>query len=369
MDPLTHTLTGAALADSGLARKTPMATATLLVAVNLPDVDALTYFFASADTALNLRRGWTHGVLAMAVLPALLAGAVALFDRQWRRRRGPQRPAASFRWLLGLAYLGFLTHPFLDWLNTYGIRLLMPFDGRWFYGDTLFIVDPWLWLTLGGVVFLHHSRSWRSGIAWGVLGIAATALLLSNTPDLPVARGLWLAGIAALVAVRWRRRHRASPWPARVALAAAALYVGVLHAGSVAAHREVESRLPELGVTAHDIMIGPLPVRPLSHVVVIDTENEYRFGTYDWFAEPRFKLRDHTRPKPPSEPAVAAAFAAPCLQGMVTWARYPWVEIEEDERGTVVFLMDARYTQSRTAGFGGASVRLDLGIEPVCDSD
>ena len=53
-----------------------------------------------------------------------------------------------------LSYLGVLTHVALDWLNTYGVRLLMPFDRRWFYGDTLFIIDPWLWLALGGGVWL-----------------------------------------------------------------------------------------------------------------------------------------------------------------------------------------------------------------------
>ena len=24
----------------------------------------------------------------------------------------------------------------------------MPFDHRWFYGDAMFIIDPWLWLAL-----------------------------------------------------------------------------------------------------------------------------------------------------------------------------------------------------------------------------
>ncbi len=30
----------------------------------------------------------------------------------------------------------------MDWLNSYGVRLLMPFSNRWFYGDALYIVDP-----------------------------------------------------------------------------------------------------------------------------------------------------------------------------------------------------------------------------------
>ena len=71
MDNLTHTLLGGALAAAGLGRRTPLATATLLVGANLPDVDAVTYFI-DPDLALGWRRGWTHGVLAWALLPPLL---------------------------------------------------------------------------------------------------------------------------------------------------------------------------------------------------------------------------------------------------------------------------------------------------------
>ncbi len=57
-----------------------------------------------------------------------------------------------------LCFLGALTHPLLDLLTTYGIRLLSPFSHRWFYGDTLFIMDPWIWLML----ILGLEMSWRA---------------------------------------------------------------------------------------------------------------------------------------------------------------------------------------------------------------
>src|SRR5205807_1536679 len=80
-----------------------------------------------------------------------------------RGARPPLRPGS----LLALAALGIWTHPVLDLLNTYGVRLLMPFSDHWFYGDTLFILDPWLWLSLSlGVVFArrtaHPGRSARA---------------------------------------------------------------------------------------------------------------------------------------------------------------------------------------------------------------
>ena len=60
----------------------------------------------------------------------------------------------SPKWLLILSFIAILTHPSLDWLNNYGVRLLMPVSDRWFYGDAVFIVDPWLWGILAAGVML-----------------------------------------------------------------------------------------------------------------------------------------------------------------------------------------------------------------------
>ena len=72
MDNLCHTLVGAALAQSGLKRRTPLATATLLVAANLPDADVISLAWGST-TGLGFRRGWTHGVLALSLWTFVLA--------------------------------------------------------------------------------------------------------------------------------------------------------------------------------------------------------------------------------------------------------------------------------------------------------
>ena len=44
-------------------------------------------------------------------------------------------PPARVGPLLLISYLGVLSHVLLDYLNNYGVRLLMPFSDRWFYGD------------------------------------------------------------------------------------------------------------------------------------------------------------------------------------------------------------------------------------------
>ncbi len=152
MDNVCHTLVGAACARAGLARPTRLAAATSMIAANLPDLDVLV--FATDVPSVAFRRGWTHGVVAQALLPLALAGvmfaigrAVGAAHRAQRSRRLSARSSL-------LSYVGVLSHVFLDYLNNYGVRLLMPFSGRWFYGDALFIVDPWLWIVFGAAVVL-----------------------------------------------------------------------------------------------------------------------------------------------------------------------------------------------------------------------
>ena len=120
----------------------------MVIGANLPDVDALVYLSGNGTTALALRRGWTHGVLAMVVLPILLATIMTV--GRTRDRRSARARATGYRSSRRSCYsspaISIWTHPLFDLLNTYGVRLLMPFSSRWFYGDTLFIVDPWVWL-------------------------------------------------------------------------------------------------------------------------------------------------------------------------------------------------------------------------------
>ncbi len=131
MDNLTHSLAGALLGQIGLKRLSGRAMPTLIIAANLPDIDALATLLG--PTSLAVRRGVTHGPIALLLLPLMLTAAVIAWDRWRPRPHGPPvRPAA----LLMLAYIGTLSHPALDWLNSYGVRFLEPFSSQWFAGDT-----------------------------------------------------------------------------------------------------------------------------------------------------------------------------------------------------------------------------------------
>jgi inner membrane protein len=259
MDPVAHTLVGAALAETGLRKKTPLATATLVLGANAPDID----FFVSVlgrDASLYFRRGHTHGVVAMIVLPLALAGLMLAWDRFVRLRRRPDAPAARAGPLLALAFVSVWSHPALDWLNTYGVRLLMPFDGTWFYGDSIFIVDPWLWLLAAAPVVLARSQGRPSAAAWIVLGCATTAVV--TLVDLVPwgAKVAWIAGLTTVVALRVSNRaSERVPAVAFTCMTALLLYIGAMLAGSHAARSDVRAWLGEQGIHAEELASGLSP--------------------------------------------------------------------------------------------------------------
>jgi len=354
MDPLTHTLVGASLAQTRFGR-VPLGAATLVVGANLPDIDAATYFLGG-DFSLGFRRGWTHGVLAVAVLPPLLAWMMHHIDRI-RCRRTPTATPVAFGRLLGLSSVAVLTHPALDWMNTYGIRLLMPFDGRWFYGDALFIVDPWVWLLLGVSVVLAYSASRRQVVGWAVLGAIATTLV-SGVSGLPVALlALWCLGLALIAGLRvWGGLQPRLPLVATISLVLAALYIASMVGGSRIAQLEVAQWAEDRGLGANRIMVSPRPADPFRRDVLFADDQHYHRLTYDWLASERVRPRGPETAIGDRHPAAMAALAAPGLRGFAAWTRFPSFAIEPLDDGYRVTITDVR--------FGGGTVELDPNLEP-----
>ncbi|HEY6361959.1 MAG TPA: metal-dependent hydrolase [Vicinamibacterales bacterium] len=288
MDNLCHTLVGAAIGYAGLRRTTRLANATLMIAANLPDLDVLV--LATDTPSVAFRRGWTHGVLAQLVLPLALTAVMVLIGR---RPAKAGEPPLSAGWLLLLSYVGIYSHVFLDFLNNYGIRLLTPFEWRWFYGDTLFIMDPWLWLTLGA--------------------------------------GVWLS------------RRAASTRPARVALALAALYIGVmLVSARVARETVLEAWRQERRADPRALMVGPSPVTPFERQIIVDAGDHYETGRLTWLPTRVAFDRDPV-PKNDRREAVRAARQMPAFQAFLVWSRFPFFQLGEETGGTRVSVGDMRF--------------------------
>jgi inner membrane protein len=365
VDPVTHSLTGAALARAGLARATPLAAATLVLGANAPDIDALVYASDGAAAALACRRGLTHGPLALLLLPLLVAAVILLYDRWWRRRRSASADAARAGPVLGLAFLGVLTHPALDWLNTYGIRLLMPFSDRWFYGDALFIIDPWVWLALAAPL-LAFTTSRRGRRAWVALGVAASLMVLM-APQVPTAaRAVWVAAVLALSAYTagvWRGSWSPAPGAgtrgARAALLAVAAYIGAMVASDQLARGETLRAAAAAGLVPHDIMLSPTPANPLAAEIVVEVGEAYHFGRFDWLATPRVSWEHQSIPLGERTAAVLATLQLQEVRDFLRWSRFPYVQELETAEGHEVRFGDARYRGMGRGGLGGVRVLVE----------
>ena len=222
--------------------------------------------------------------------------------------------------VLLLSFIAILSHPILDTLNTYGVRWFMPFSGRWFYGDTLFIVDPWVWLVLA-------------------LGIYSSRM-------------------------RERAKRQDPRRPARLALALIALYVGGMALGEIAAARIVAREVASLsGSPVQATMAGPVPLNPLMRKFVTEQEGEYRVGTFRWLERPHLNRADVlTFPRgQPSHPAISQALESPLGRRFLGWARFPTFDIEEEEPGRyLVHIVDLRYARRPGDRFGAISIPVTL---------
>lgn len=294
MDNLTHSLVGALIGQAGLKRKTGLAMPALIIGANLPDIDATCVIYGLESLAM--RRGLTHGPIAWVLLPLALAAILYGWDR-WQARRGTRpggRLPVRFGQLYGLALIACLTHPALDWMNSYGIRLLEPFSSRWFYGDTLFIIDVWLWIGLGFATWLSLGRERRGG--------------------------------------EWRR-------PAAIALAALLAYTG----GNKALSSVVETRSLGSELYPAVAIANPVPVAFWQRQVLAgDGAGGWSVGGVPLDTVPLTRCN-----------LAAARRADPRVDAFLFWSRAPYVT--RAEGGWI--LGDARFA-SRTGGLGGFSVAL-----------
>ena len=292
MDNVCHTLVGVAVARTGFERKTALATTTAAIAANLPDLDVLVFLTDTPSVAF--RRGITHGVPAQVLLPIVFSGLMWWIGR----RRGRD---VHFGPLLVLSYLGVLTHVGLDFLNTYGIRLLSPLAPRWFYGDAVFIVDPWLWLMLG--------------------------------------IGAWIAG------------RRGSPRAALVALLCASIYMGAMLTSARIARSIVrEAWIARTGQPPRALMVGPVPLNPFRRNIIVDAGDRYYQGAFTWFPT-GVSFDDEPTLKNEGLPAVREARLNGRVQGILVWSRFPAWEVREVGEGIEVRLRDMRFRGVDRGGF------------------
>ncbi|MEK6324801.1 MAG: metal-dependent hydrolase [Acidobacteriota bacterium] len=347
MENLAHTLLGLSFAKAGLERVTPLATTALVISSNLPDIDVLGRVEGGTVSYLEYHRGFTHGFIGLLLVAAALTLTLMFIDRRIRLRRDPfRRPLRPVRIFL-LAYLGGLGHAFMDFTNVYGVRPLLPFSKRWFYGDVAFVVDPWIWLILGSAAVWLTTTDAARIFLWLVIGIIlvlVVGLALGHPSDsqalaIPTAvRLIWFFGLAAVVAGSLFRWGRAGERLARYSLLLLALYYCGMWMAHQSAMKEAQNSLEVEGVTS--MAVWPAPANPLAWRAVAKTSDAVYIRNIDLR-----NRKEQWRELPALDQKLADALRrSNQARVFLDFVRYGTARVEELPDGTtLVELRDLRF--------------------------
>jgi inner membrane protein len=321
MDNFTHSLTGWALGQTGLKRKSRKGLAALILGANAPDVDV--FFFWVPWAPLATHRGVTHSLVAgLPVLPLGLAALLWLLDR-WQVKRGATFKSGlemRFRWLLALAFLGCLTHPLLDWQTSYAVQLFSPFTELWFHNDSLFIIDVWLWTGLAFAIWLSRRREKRGG--------------------------------------EWRK-------PAIAGLATLVLYIS--GNGAVSGFAREAPRLEAPYAAPDTVVVSPMPVQFWKRAVIWRQDHAIASGVYDPFKS-LTALQGFVAPIPDGmdDPLARRVLATdPSLAPFGRWSILPMAAVTRERCSIRIDYGDARFATSPGRGRLGDSATLPTGA-PGC---
>jgi inner membrane protein len=310
---------------AGFNRTSALATATMALAAEAPDLDMLGQF---KDPVFGFahHRGFTHSFLGLFLVSGLVVGFMYLL---WRLRGRPSNdPRLPPRWarLFLYAYLAGLTHILLDFTNNYGVRPFWPFSEKWYSWDIVFIADPFLWLFLvaGLVVPTFFSLVDRE------LGVRQKA------PAGRIGATLALLGVLLVWGVRDYQHRRA-----------------------------VNALKAYLYEKAEPIRASAYPNwwNPFSWNGVVETRNFYATASVD-------SLQPEVDPdgemqvlyKPEENAVTLAAKNSPLGRVYLDWAQYPFTEtepIQSPRVGYLVRFMDLRYSSPQF----GARKNLSAGVE------
>jgi inner membrane protein len=234
-----------------------------VVANNLCDLDISYATLLGGKLGYLLHhRGHTH------TLPVAIGLGLALFALAYTLTRRSRRlgiPGFVYQ-LLVLSLAGPVVHMSLDALNSYGVHPFWPLNNRWYYGDSLFIVEPWLWVfgipaVLPGLQHRVARWFWHAVLLFGLV----LCWVLPLVPW-PLAIGITALGYFAF---KWFPRQTERTRVVRgggLLMFTIALYA----LAAVFARMEVRRELAR-GINPGqwlDVILTPAPGNPLCHSVV-----------------------------------------------------------------------------------------------------
>jgi len=247
------------------------------LASNFPDLDLfLTKLLPAPLGYLLHHRGHTHTALWAIPQALLLAGLLWLLWPSARALLKASRPAR-----LGLALsiaLGFALHLAMDFTNSYGVHPWYPFDGRWFYGDMIFIIEPLFWVAIGVPMALI--------MRWRILRLAGLVALFAALVFFAARGYLGWPSFAALLlialicgAAQWRAGPQGRAG-LLLALGISLAFIGVQHMTSQAGRTQLTAMLEAAspGTRVLDVAMTAFPSQPLcwSYVSIETDGGRYR---------------------------------------------------------------------------------------------
>jgi inner membrane protein len=309
LEPVTHLLTGACLGRAGLNRTTALATLTLTLACEAPDIDFVAYAGGSL-TGFAHHRGFTHTFLGVPFVAGLTLAIVYLIYRLRKKRgREPKQPL-NWKLLYGYAVLGGLMHILQDFTNNYGVRPFAPFYPKWYSWDIVFILDPFMLAAL-------------------TLGLVAPAIAGMVTEEIGAAKRPFRGQGAAIAA-----------------LACLALAIFVRHIE----HRRALNALESLTYQGQDplrISAYPNAWSPFTWRGVVETQDSFELLPVNALAgEVDSAQQAIVRHKLEETPVTLAAKRSRLGRVYLDWAEYPLVEEQLRAGGNehLVEFRDLRFT-------------------------
>ncbi len=377
MDNLTHSLVGLTLAKAGLERLSPGATTLCVLAANAPDVDVAVLVFRDRWDYLHHHRGITHSIVGVCLLAIALPIAFYLVDKLIANFKS-RPPRVKLPGLLLASAIATVTHPFLDWTNNYGIRFLLPWNPKWFYGDFAFVVDPYFWMVLGAAAFLLTARTRPRIFVWAVLALLPTSLIIigsagnNRLANANVLRIFWLVTIIFVVAAyHLEFGTRFGPKLAVGALVVISVYCCALAlTHGVALQRAKNQAANILGVREEQVIrVAAMPTvaNPTAWLCVVETDRAtYKFDL-SLIGEPGpMNVERFEKPTGRAAAVIDEAERDRRAQIFMSFARVPGFRVVDESCATqtLVQFADLRYTEPGS-GRGTFSLELPVDCAPL----
>lgn len=159
MDIITHALMGSVAASPWFATH-PLEASCFVLGSVFPDLDALSRLFGKR-AFLAWHQTWSHAIPVILLVALVLGLGLAAFT---------ELPAAGIALAFGAGMLG---HSLLDFTNTYGVGLLLPFSRKRYCREWVFFIDASIialslltLLAIAARIATTGEAGWRLPVAW-----------------------------------------------------------------------------------------------------------------------------------------------------------------------------------------------------------